>query len=228
MELKKSVKADLEWRKRMFFQIGLVISLLVVFLAFELVGSRDKSDPTFVGREQMFDDDKIIQTEQPKEVPPPPPQEQQLAVSLIEVVADDIQLADFTVDMEATSDMSFDEVFIIEDTKVEVVVEQEIFVVVEVQPEYPGGDEARVKFLSENLQYPRPAREAGLEGRVVIGFVVEPDGRLSGISVIRSVSPLLDDEALRVVRMMPKWTPGRQRGRAVRVQFQIPITFTLN
>ena len=225
MELKKSVKADLEWRKPTFLQIGLVVSLLTVYLAFELIGSREKSDGGLAVAGQFLDDEKVIQTEQPKEPPPPPPQ--QMAVSLIEIVADDIKLEDFTVDAESSTDLVVDEVVYVE-AAVEEVKEAEIFVIVEVLPEYPGGDEARIKFMKENLVYPKWAREAQLEGRVMVGFVVEPDGRLTNFSIVRSVAPVLDEEALRVAKMMPRWVPGKQRGKAVRVQFQIPITFTLN
>ena len=225
MELKKSVKADLEWRKPTFLQIGLVASLLIVYLAFELVGSREKADELVGVGTQLIEDEKVIQTEQPKDPPPPPPQ--QMAVSLIEIVADNIRLEDFVVDAEATIDMVVDEVVYVE-AAVEEVKEAEIFVIVEVLPEYPGGDEARIKFMKENLVYPKWARDAGVEGRVMVGFVVEPDGRLTNFSVVRSVAPVLDEEAVRVAKMMPKWIPGKQRGRAVRVQFQIPITFTLN
>ena len=228
MELKKSVKADLEWRRPVFVEIGLAITLLIVLLAFELVGSKEKSEAVLFSTGQFIEDERIIQTDQQKAETPPPPAQQQLATTLIEVVADNIKLEDFTIDVESSSNLEVEEVYVIEDTKVEEIKEEAPFVIVEVMPEYPGGDEARVKFLSENLSYPKAAREAGLEGRVFIGFVVEPDGRLTNFSVVRSVSPILDDEALRVVKMMPKWTAGKQRGKAVRVQFQVPITFTLN
>ena len=102
-----------------------------------------------------------------------------------------------------------------------------VFKIVEVIPEFPGGDEARIKFMVENLNYPKLAREAGVEGRVAIGFIVETDGRLSNFTVIKSVHPLLDEEALRVIKMMPNWIPGKQDGKPVRVQFLIPVSFTL-
>jgi protein TonB len=226
MELKKSVKADLEWRKPTFIQIGLVVSLLVVYLAFELVGSKENTEVITGGGLQVFDDEKVIQTEQPKDIPPPPPQ--QMAVTLIEIVSDNIRLEDFTIDVESSEHLQVDEVAFVEDTKEAEVKEEVPFVVVEVMPEYPGGDEARLRFLSDNLVYPTFARNAGLEGKVTIGFVVEPDGRLTNFTILRGVAPALDEEALRVVKMMPKWKPGKQRGKAVRVQYQLPITFTLN
>ena len=102
------------------------------------------------------------------------------------------------------------------------------FNLVEEFPEYPGGEEARIQFLQENLKYPELAREIGLEGEVLISFIVEPDGRLTNFTIVRSVAPIFEDEALRVVKLMPNWKPGKLRGKAVRVQFQLPVTFSLN
>ena len=103
--------------------------------------------------------------------------------------------------------------------------EEPIFVIVEDYPEYPGGDEARIKFLQENIVYPRIAGEMNMEGRVVISFVVEKDGSLTNFKVLRSVHPRLDEMALRVAKLMPNWKPGKQRGVAVRTQYSMPITF---
>ena len=84
-----------------------------------------------------------------------------------------------------------------------------------------------MKFLTDNIQYPRIARDAGVEGRVIVGFVVEPDGRITNVKIIRGKVQSLDEEALRVTKMMPRWKPGKQRGKPVRVQFTMPITFLL-
>ena len=230
MELKKSVKADLEWRKPTFFQIGLLVTLLVVFLAFELVGSRDKTKKEiFTGSTEFVDEDHVINTEQPKELPPPPPQEQITAVA-IEIVENNAVVDDFDISAEANQDDHIEvQTYIatVENTREEKVVEAEIFRVVEEEPAFPGGEAARIRFLSENIQYPRAAREANLEGRVVVGFVVEPNGSISNVKILRGVAPSLDEEAMRVARIMPNWKPGKQRGKAVRVQYQMPITFSL-
>ncbi|MDR2408582.1 MAG: energy transducer TonB [Bacteroidales bacterium] len=225
MELKKSIKADLEREKISFFLIGLVIALLLVYMAFELVGSREKSEIMFASATQLVEEEKVIQTEQPKELPPPPPQ--QMSQTIIEIVSDVTTVEDFTIDAESDEHLEVEEVVYVEDTREEEVKEAEIFTVVEELPEFPGGDEARQKFLKDNLEYPRIARETGLEGRVQIGFVVEPDGRLTNFKVLRGRAPSLDEEALRVAKLMPKWKAGKQRGKAVRVQYQMPITFTL-
>ena len=104
----------------------------------------------------------------------------------------------------------------------------EIFQVVEEQPMYPGGMEELMKFLQTNIRYPKEAQERGLQGRVIVQFVINADGSICDENVVRSVDPQLDAEALRVVRSMPNWTPGKQRGETVRVRFTIPVSFKLN
>ena len=106
------------------------------------------------------------------------------------------------------------------------VVEDVIFVIVEQMPEFPDGEKALHKFLIDNIVYPKEAREKKLDGRVVIGFVVEPDGSLTNFTIVRGVDPILNEEALRVAKLMPNWNPGKQRGKPVRVQFMVPITIT--
>ena len=108
-----------------------------------------------------------------------------------------------------------------------VVEETKIFTVVEQMPMFPGGDAALMGYLRDNIHYPTVAAENGVQGRVVVGFVVERDGSITDVNVIRSVDPSLDREAMRVVKGMPRWTPGKQNGSAVRVKYQVPVTFRL-
>ena len=109
----------------------------------------------------------------------------------------------------------------------QVVEETKIFTVVEQMPLFPGGDAALMGYLRDNIHYPTVAAENGVQGRVVVGFVVERDGSITDVNVLRSVDPSLDREAVRVVKSMPKWTPGKQNGSAVRVKYQVPVTFRL-
>lgn len=104
----------------------------------------------------------------------------------------------------------------------------EVFQVVEEQPMFPGGMEEMMKFLQQNVKYPKEAQDQGKQGRVIVQFVVNKDGSISNDTIVRSVDPLLDAEALRVVRSMPNWTPGKQRGKEVRVRFTLPVTFRLD
>ena len=109
----------------------------------------------------------------------------------------------------------------------QVVEETKIFTVVEQMPMFPGGDAALMGYLRDNMHYPTVAAENGVQGRVVVGFVVERDGSITDVNVLRSVDPSLDREAMRVVKNMPRWTPGKQNGSAVRVKYQVPVSFRL-
>ena len=108
-----------------------------------------------------------------------------------------------------------------------VVEETKIFTVVEQMPMFPGGDAALMGYLRDNMHYPTVAAENGVQGRVVVGFVVERDGSITDVNVLRSVDPSLDREAMRVVKSMPRWQPGKQNGSAVRVKYQVPVSFRL-
>ena len=105
--------------------------------------------------------------------------------------------------------------------------EEKVFDVVEQMPSFPGGTTALMKFLNENIHYPVVAQENGVQGRVVVSFVVERDGHITDVQIARSVDPSLDKEAQRVVKSMPKWIPGKQNGSAVRVKFNVPVSFRL-
>lgn len=103
-----------------------------------------------------------------------------------------------------------------------------VFDVVEVMPQFPGGQIAMMKYIMENMKYPKQAMKEGIQGRVAVSFIVEKDGSISDVKPILSVHPLLNKEAVRVVKSMPKWTPGKQNGKPVRVRFNLPIMFKLN
>ena len=111
--------------------------------------------------------------------------------------------------------------------KTEEPVEEDIFVLVENMPEFPGGNGALFQYLSKNIKYPAIPQEEGIQGRVIIQFVVDKDGTITDPVVVRSVDPYLDKEALRVIKAMPKWKPGLQRNKAVRVKYTVPVAFRL-
>lgn len=102
-----------------------------------------------------------------------------------------------------------------------------LFSVVEVMPQYPGGQIAMMKYIMENMKYPEQAMKEGIQGRVTVRFIVEKDGSISDVKPVLSVHPLLNKEAVRVVKSMPKWTPGKQNGKPVRVRFNLPVMFKL-
>jgi len=172
----------------------------------------------------------------PPPPPPPPPVElvKQAVFSAPLVVEDtNIETGLATQDdlaAKGNTEAPAEEVEVVVEEK-QTVIEQpqqaEIFTVVEEQPGYPGGEESRIKFLQDNIKYPEEAKELGIQGKVFVTFVVEVDGSITDARVLRGIGGGCDEEAIRVVKSMPKWVPGKQRGVPVRVQFNLPIKFTL-
>ena len=224
MEIKKTPKADLENKKTIFFEIGLIIALAVVLVSFEYK-SYDKITIDLASRVVQDVPEEIIPITEQKVKPPPPPPPKQ--VTQIKIVEDDVEVEDdLDIDVEADDQTEVEEyVPPVEDE--EEVDEAEIFTVVESMPTFPGGMGALMKYLAENIKYPPLAKESGIQGRVFINFVVEPDGSISNVKVLRGIGGGCDEEAVRVVQNMPKWTPGKQRGKPVRVSYNLPVKFTL-
>jgi periplasmic protein TonB len=223
MEIKKSSRADLESKRTIFTQIGLVLALAIVFFAFEYK-SYDKRTLNLAQRVVEDIPEEIVPiTEQNVKPPPPPPPAQ---VTVLQIVEDDVEVEDVKIDVEVDQKVAI-EVYVPPVREEEEVVETEIFTVVESMPEFPGGAEQMMIFIAKNIKYPPMARESGIQGRVFVNFVVEPNGSVSNVKVLRGIGGGCDEEAIRVVETMPKWTPGRQRGKAVRVSFNLPVRFTL-
>ena len=225
MEEKKSPKANLENKKLMFIQIGMIISLLIAWMAFEHK-SYDKReiDPSLLNREVVVDEDMVEITKQEEQKPQPvevPKQTTQL-----EIVQDDVEVEDIEINAEVDQQEVIEEYVPVE-VEEEDVQEQEIFQIVEEMPSYPGGEGKLMEYVAKNIKYPQIARETGIQGRVFVGFVVEPDGSVSNVKVLRGIGGGCDEEAMRVVKSMPKWKPGKQRGKAVRVSYMLPVNFKL-
>lgn len=222
---KKSPKADLENKRGLFVEIGMVIVLALVLFGFEWK-TYDKAKVEVFQRQATDVPEEMVEItkqETPPPQAPPPPQ-----VTVLNIVDDNVEIDnDFTVDAEATQTTQVQEYVPVQKAEEEVIEEQEIFQVVESMPEFPGGEEARIQFLRDNIKYPQMARESGIQGTVYVTFVVEPDGRVTGVRVLRGIGGGCDEEAIRVVKAMPRWIPGKQRGKPVRVQFNMPIKFTL-
>ena len=223
MEEKKSPKANLENKKLTFILIGLIVSLAVAWAVFE-IKSYDKRELVDIGRtaevveEEMVEITKQEQKPQPVEVPKQTTQ--------IQVVEDDVEVDDVEINAEVDQNEQLEEYVPVEIEEDEVV-EQEIFTIVEEMPEFPGGMNKLAEYLAKNIKYPQMARESGIQGRVFVNFVVEPDGSVSNVTVMRSLGGGCDEEAMRVVKSMPKWKPGKQRGKAVRVSYILPVKFKL-
>jgi len=223
MEIKKTERANLEKNRNTYILIGLVITLSLIWFAFEHK-TYDKEKVVIVQNAVLEDEDDIVLQTQRNEPPPPPPPPQQTTV--IEIVEDDVEVDDIEIDAETDDDEEIEEQ-IIEEEEPEEEKEEEIFVFVEDQPGYPGGDAARIKYLQENIKFPVMAIESGIQGTVYVTFVVEKDGRITNVKVLRGIGGGCDEEAVRVIKNMPRWKPGKQRGRAVRVQFNMPVRFVL-
>ena len=150
-------------------------------------------------------------------------------MDVLNIVDDDIKLED-ELEIENTEIDQNTEINISDvSTNVDEVVEDvQVFQVVEESPKFPGGDAELMKFLSNNIKYPTIAQENGIQGRVYVKFVVWKDGSIRNVEVGRGVDPYLDQEAVRVVKAMPKWNPGKQRGVAVNVSYMLPVNFVLN
>ncbi|MCD6180280.1 MAG: energy transducer TonB [Bacteroidales bacterium] len=223
MEQKKSEKANLENKRTIFLEIGFVLALAVVLVAFEYK-SYDKVEYSNI--ERMVDDtpEEIIPITEQKVKPPPPKPPPQ--VTIINVVEDDVDVEDdIEIDIEFDEDEEMAEFeFVVEEEEIE---EEQIFLVVENMPEFPGGEAAMYKFIGKNIEYPRMAKESGISGRVYVTFVVERDGSVTDVKILRGIGGGCDEEAVRVIKKMPRWSPGKQRGKPVRVQYRMPIKFTL-
>ena len=226
MEEKKSPKADLENKKFIFTQIGLVIGMALMLVAFEWK-SYEKTVVEVTSRQvENVAEDIIPITEQKVKPPPPAPVKQVVKINIVDdnVTVDD----DINIDVEADQNTQVDEyVAPVKSVEEESAEEAQIFMVVESMPEYPGGEAALYTFLADNIKYPQMAKESGIQGRVFVTFVVEKDGHVTDVRILRGIGGGCDEEAIRVVKSMPKWTPGKQRGKSVRVQYNLPVKFTL-
>ena len=226
MELKKSTKANLEGRRGIFFQIGLVVVLALILLAFEW-SSKSNMANTLGELADMDLEEEIIPITREQEVKPPPPPPPPKVTEVLNIVEDDVEIEDELIieDAEADQDMEID---IVEFEEEEEVAEEEVFFIVEDMPSFQGkGQEGFRSWIAKNLRYPDIAAENGISGKVYVQFAVNSKGVVVDAVVVRGVDPALDKEASRVVMSSPKWAPGKQRGKSVKVQFTFPINFVL-
>ena len=227
MEIKKSPKADLEGKKSTGLLIGFVLILAVLFVAFEWT-ERDKQVTTDTGIvEPIFEEEMIPITQQEEQKVAPPPPEAPKVEEVLQIADDDADVEESTIQSSEENNEAVEIKYVEPVVEEEEPAEPEIFMVVEEMPEFPGGMGECLKFLAKNIKYPTIAQENGIQGRVIVQFVVNQDGSIVDPVVMRAVDPYLDKEALRVIKMMPKWKPGKQRGKAVRVKYTVPVTFRL-
>ena len=229
MEVKKTAKASLENKRLLFTEIGMVISLLVVWGAFEYT-SKEKKTSLLDEQTAVVIEDEMVPITQ--ETPPPPEAAPKIPVlsDQIEILEDDIKLEDDTfMNLEDDANMGVEIMDYVEEVEEEVVEEEAIpFQLVEEKPSFNGGDANEFsKWVNSKLVYPEIAKENGVQGRVTLQFTVNADGSVSNVKVLRGVDSSLDKEAVRVVSSSPKWKPGKQRDRAVKVTYTFPVIFQL-
>jgi len=226
MELKKSPKVDMESKKNVFFMIGLVVSLGIILLAFEWTAKPSKADS--LGSINALDvEEEIIPITREQEVKPPPPPPPPKVIEVLNIVDDDVEIEDELEieDTEADDETVIDVAPVIETAEEEEAEEAQVFFIVEDMPEFPGGELALRKYIANAIKYPVIAQENGIQGKVYVTFVVDKDGGISDARIARGVDPSIDKEALRVVNALPKWKPGKQRGKAVPVKYLMPVEF---
>lgn len=229
MEIKKSPKADLENKKIISVLIGLVVALGILFVAFEW----SQSDVTVYeealqGAAEV--DEELVDITFRNETPPPPPPPQQQETVLSDVIeikenTETVETADFSTEDESNKRVEIQAPIAAPEEEPED--QKKIHVIVEKMPEFKGGAGAMNNFLVKNIKYPLIAQENNIQGRVICQFVVNSDGRIVDVVVVRGVEASLDAEAVRVIKSMPPWTPGKQGGKNVRVKYTLPIRFKL-
>jgi protein TonB len=222
MEIRKNPKSDLERKKSWLFQIGMIIALVAVMTAFEY-RSYDKS-VILLSRDtfrELPEDLVPVTVHKKKQLPPPVPK---IQLHIVEDLKEN--LGDFTLDALAGEDTPVPE-YLPTTIKEEIIPDDIPVTISEIMPQFPGGVPALYRYLKNHVQYPVSAKEMGYQGTVYLSFVVEKDGSISNVVILRSVGGGCDEEAIRVVKSMPDWSPGTQMGRPVRVIYNLPIKFTL-
>ena len=228
MEVKKTEKANLENRRLLFTEIGFVLALLLVWGAFSY-GTKEKKLADLGSDAEVVEVEDMVPITQ--ETPPPPPEAPQVPVlsDQIDIVEDDIKVEDNFMSLEDDANLGVEIMDYVEEVKEEVVEEEAIpFQLVEEKPSFNGGDANEFsKWVNSKLVYPEIAKENGVQRRVTLQFTVEKDGSVTNVKVLRGVDSSLDKEAVRVVQSSPKWKPGKQRDRAVKVTYTFPVIFQL-
>ncbi len=229
MEIKKSTQASLENKRLLFVEAGLIIALTVVFGFFEW-SSESRPLAVLEDNTRVVDEEDVLAIE--LNTPPPPPAAPALPElsDIVDIVDDNIEVNVDFVDLTEENGQDFTiQPYVNADVPEEEDEDEVIpMVVVETKPTFNGKDANEFsKWVNSRLVYPEMARELGLQGRVTLQFTIGTDGRVGDVRVVKGVDPVLDQEALRVVSSSPRWTPGKQRDRAVKVSFIFPVVFRL-
>lgn len=225
MELKKTPKADLQNKRGLMLEIGMVISLLLVIGAFAYTPKEHRIEQ--VEQEVVVVEEELMEVTRQDQKPPEAPKKTQMKViaDMLSIVKNDtkitteVEFADFEEDTEIIQMVEVEE---------EEIVEDEPFLSAETMPSFQGGTLMDFRnWVQGKIRYPQIAQENGISGRVVLQFVIERDGRLTNIVVLQTPDRSLSEEAIRVLNQSPKWSPGKQRNQAVRVKYTLPVDFRI-
>jgi periplasmic protein TonB len=223
MKKRKISRTNYENNKLVFFQIGMIIALLCTLYAFEYKSYEKYEIPEFENSKYEVPEVLVIQTRHTKPPPPPPPPIRKIKVD----ISNKEESPDIEINVHADPTT---EVPVVEkefQLKDEVIEEIPLIHIPEEQPSFPGGYAAMMNYLKENIKYPKSAREFNVTGMVYLRFVVEKDGTVSNITVLRGIGSGCDEEAIRVINIMPNWNCGKQNGMPVRVMMTLPVKFSL-
>ena len=223
MELKKSPKADLNNKRGLLLEIGLVVSLLLVIAAFAYTPREYRIE--IVTEYVAPVEEEITEVTRQDQKPPEAPKKVEVKVitDMLEVVTNDTKI---TTDVDFAEFDENTEVIQQVEVKEEVIEDDQPFLIAETMPSFQGGDLNKFRtWVQQNIRFPQIALENGIQGRVVLSFVIEKDGRLTNIQVLQSPDRSLSDEAIRVLSKSPKWSPGKQRNQVVRVKYTLPVDF---
>lgn len=229
MDAKKTPRADLENKKGLFTEIGMILALVVCFTVFEWSTTVAEINMTGMSAPVDFNDIEemvpVTRTPEPPTPAPPPPPKMADVINIVDDTDDlDSDLDIFNTEANPEDVVTFTTIEVPDEVTEE---DDEVIVFAEQMPVFPGGEGELRKFLAQSVKYPPIAIESGIQGRVFVSFVVDQTGTVTNVRVARPLDPSLDKEAIRVVKAMPKWTPGFQRGRAVKVAYTVPINFVL-
>ncbi|WP_430812609.1 MULTISPECIES: energy transducer TonB [unclassified Carboxylicivirga] len=224
MDIKKSKYADLERKRVMFFQIGFIIALGVVLVAFEWTSKKSRAAELAWADDTVLEEEAppITRQEEPKLTPPPLPK----VSDIIIIVEDELELNEeleiHNSDMDENYEVDLSVLSMPDEEEAE-----QVFIIVEDMPEFPGGTKALLRYIAREVKYPVICQENGIEGMVSVSFVINEKGEVTQVKAIRGNDLNLEKEAVRVVKGMPRWQPGKQRGRPVKVAYTVPVRFRL-
>lgn len=221
MKSKKSEQANLERYRGTYRQMGIILALGLLFIAFEYTNA-DIADPSYNQSTEVTVEMDYVPITTPKQADLPKPPSiifDKLVIDLFNASIDEEII--IISEIEPSDDIIFDH-----DNEIEID-DDSIFIIVENAPQFLGGDSQLMRYLSDNVVYPTIAQEVGIQGRVYVQFVVNKKGKIVDVQILKGIDRSLDAEAMRVVQNMPDWKPGSQRGKAVNVSYRLPINFKL-